>query len=62
MKGPAIVPSVLGADHARLGHEVAELEAAGVDRIQWDILDGHFVPNARQRDPEALPPERASVR
>jgi ribulose-phosphate 3-epimerase len=45
MKGPAIVASVLGADYARLGHEVAELEAAGVDRIQWDIMDGHFVPN-----------------
>jgi len=36
---------VLGADYARLGHEVAELEAAGVDRIQWDIMDGRFVPN-----------------
>jgi ribulose-phosphate 3-epimerase len=45
MKGPAIVASVLGADYARLGHEVAELEAAGVDRIQWDIMDGRFVPN-----------------
>jgi ribulose-phosphate 3-epimerase len=36
---------VLGADYARLGHEVAELEAAGVDRIQWDVMDGRFVPN-----------------
>src|SRR5215211_1016400 len=35
----------LGADYARLGQEVAELEAAGVDRIQWDIMDGRFVPN-----------------
>jgi pentose-5-phosphate-3-epimerase len=33
MKEPVIVASVLGADYARLGHEVAELEAAGVDRI-----------------------------
>jgi ribulose-phosphate 3-epimerase len=41
----AIVASVLGADYARLGQEVADLEAAGVDRIQWDIMDGHFVPN-----------------
>jgi ribulose-phosphate 3-epimerase len=41
----AIVASVLGADYARLGEEVADLEAAGVDRIQWDIMDGHFVPN-----------------
>jgi ribulose-phosphate 3-epimerase len=43
--GPVIVASVLGADYAKLGHEVAELEAAGVDRIQWDIMDGRFVPN-----------------
>jgi ribulose-phosphate 3-epimerase len=30
---------------ARLGDEVAALEAAGVDRIQWDVMDGQFVPN-----------------
>lgn len=40
-----LVASVLGADYARLGAEVADLERAGVDRIQWDIMDGHFVPN-----------------
>jgi ribulose-phosphate 3-epimerase len=40
-----IVPSVLPADFARLGEEVAALEAAGVDLIQWDIMDGRFVPN-----------------
>jgi ribulose-phosphate 3-epimerase len=40
-----IVPSVLPADFARLGEEVAALEAAGSDRIQWDIMDGQFVPN-----------------
>jgi ribulose-phosphate 3-epimerase len=45
MKEAAIVASVLGADYARLGEEVAELEAAGVDRIQWDVMDGRFVPN-----------------
>ncbi len=42
---PAIVASVLGADYARLGEEVAELTYAGVDRIQWDVMDGRFVPN-----------------
>jgi len=36
---------VLGADYNVLGEEVAELERAGVDRIQWDIMDGRFVPN-----------------
>jgi ribulose-phosphate 3-epimerase len=40
-----IVPSVLPADFARLGEEVAALEKAGVDRIQWDVMDGRFVPN-----------------
>jgi ribulose-phosphate 3-epimerase len=40
-----IAPSVLPADFARLGDEVAALEAAGVDLIQWDVMDGQFVPN-----------------
>jgi ribulose-phosphate 3-epimerase len=40
-----IVPSVLPADFSRLGAEVAALEEAGVDRIQWDVMDGVFVPN-----------------
>ncbi len=40
-----IVPSVLPADFARLGDAVVALAEAGVDRIQWDIMDGRFVPN-----------------
>ena len=40
-----IVPSVLPADFARLGEECQSLEKAGVDRIQWDVMDGVFVPN-----------------
>jgi ribulose-phosphate 3-epimerase len=40
-----IAPSVLPADFAKLGEEIAALEAAGVDRIQWDVMDGQFVPN-----------------
>ena len=40
-----IAPSVLPVDFSRLGDEVAALEAAGVDRIQWDVMDGQFVPN-----------------
>ena len=40
-----IVPSVLPADFARLGDECQALERAGVDRIQWDVMDGRFVPN-----------------
>ncbi len=41
----AIVPSVLPADFSRLGEECVALEKAGVDRIQWDVMDGQFVPN-----------------
>jgi len=40
-----IAPSVLPADFARLGEEVALLEKAGVDLIQFDVMDGQFVPN-----------------
>ena len=40
-----IAPSVLPADFSRLGEECVALEKAGVDRIQWDVMDGVFVPN-----------------
>jgi len=40
-----IVPSVLPADLSRLGDECVALERAGVDRIQFDVMDGRFVPN-----------------
>lgn len=40
-----IAPSVLPADFSRLGDECRALEDAGVDRIQFDVMDGRFVPN-----------------
>jgi len=42
---PTLVASVLPADFSELGQEVRRLEEAGVDRIQWDVMDGRFVPN-----------------
>ena len=40
-----IAPSVLPVDFSKLGEAVVSLDRAGVDLIQWDVMDGQFVPN-----------------
>jgi len=40
-----IIPSILSADFARLGEDIAMVERSGIRMLHVDVMDGHFVPN-----------------